>query len=118
MQLRIETKKIDGVDWLYAKAAGELDMAVSDEFRDRLNAALKESRTRNLLLDFSAVDFIDSSGLGVILGRFRQLAPLGGKVAIAGANPQIYRLLTAAGLHKVIDVYKPSAGLGPAKSGY
>ena len=118
MQLHKQMKLVDGKEWLCVKVAGELDMAVAGTFRTQLTAALKENRTRNLLLDFSALDFIDSSGLGVILGRLRELKQQGGRIAISGANAQVYRLLTAAGLHKVIEIAKPSGGRSSAKTGY
>lgn len=117
MQLHKQMKRVSGQDWLCVKVAGELDMAVADQFRDQLIAALQETHARNLLLDFSALDFIDSSGLGVILGRLRQLAPQGGRIAISGANQQVYRLLTASGLHKVIEVDRPSSIAGQAEMG-
>ncbi len=109
MQIIFEVKKIDAQDWLYTKLIGEIDMAVSEHFKESLVEALKENQMRNLLLDFSAVDFIDSSGLGVILGRYRTLAQVGGKIMIYGVNQQVYRLLVASGLNKVIDVFPAKA---------
>lgn len=117
MRLHRQIKKISGQEWLCVKVAGELDLAVTDQFRDQLTAALQETHARNLLLDFSALDFIDSSGLGVILGRLRELAPQGGRIAISGANQQVYRLLTASGLHKVIEVDRPSSTAGQTETG-
>ena len=105
MQLQFQTKS----DGLWAKVSGEIDMAVADDFKEQLQTAIKKSGSRNLVLDFSEVSFIDSSGLGVVLGRYRQLVPFGGTVAITGANEHMYQVLILAGLHRVIQVDKPKS---------
>ncbi len=107
MDLFIKIKKYQQKSWLCVKPVGELDMAVADEFRRRVSDALQSFGCRYLWCDFSAVTFIDSSGLGVLLGRYRELAPVEGKVIITGANPLIYRLLVAAGLNKLMEIDRP-----------
>lgn len=107
MRLEIKTKKYLHRDWLWVKPKCDLDLATADEFRDTLHCALAESGCRRLWLDLSEVDFIDSSGLGVILGRYRELQPLGGGVLITKPKDQVYRLLMAAGLHRVIEIDRP-----------
>lgn len=94
-------------DGLFARLEGEFDLLVADEIREQLNRALKKSAAKHLIFDFSKLTFIDSSGLGVILGRWRQLAPMGGKVTIIGSSPQVYRILQLSGLTRVIIVEEP-----------
>ena len=77
------------------------------QFRSELETAIAAGGYRYLWLDMAAVTFIDSSGLGVILGRYRQLQPLGGSVIITRPSEQIYRLLTAAGLHRIMEIDRP-----------
>ncbi len=107
MDFQTDTKKYQGREWLVVSVGGELDMAVADQFKDQLKAALVKSRSRYLMLDFSRVRFIDSSGLGVLLGRYRELALTGGRIIIRHANDQVYRLLVASGLNRVIEVELP-----------
>lgn len=107
MRLEIKTKKYLHHEWVWIKPKCDLDLATADEFRAVLHRALAESGCRRLWLDFSEVDFIDSSGLGVILGRYRELQPLGGSVIISKPKQQVYRLLMAAGLHRVIEIDRP-----------
>ncbi|MGI5892046.1 MAG: STAS domain-containing protein [Bacillota bacterium] len=94
-------------DGLFVRLEGEFDLLVADKLRDEINKALKKSAARHLILDFSKLTFIDSSGLGVILGRYRQLAPMGGKVTIIGSNSQVYKILELSGLTRVITVEEP-----------
>ena len=56
-----------------------------------------------MILDFSGVTFMDSSGLGVILGRYRVIAGRGGRVLIGGANRAIDRILRMAGIYTLAE---------------
>ncbi len=109
MQISFTNKKYGNSLWLVAKIKGEIDMAVAGEFRQRLQEKMENNNCHNLLLNMHDVTFIDSSGLGVILGRYRQLAPIGGKIAISGVKENVYRLLLASGLDKIIQIDKPES---------
>ena len=107
MQISFSNKKYGNSVWLVAKIKGEIDMAVAGDFRQKLQDKMDISNCHNLLLNMRDVTFIDSSGLGVILGRYRQMAAMGGKIAISGAKENVYRLLLASGLDKIIQIDKP-----------
>ena len=107
MELHIQNLDVDGKEWLVATPQGDLDLAVADEFKLALQEALLKGHSRNLLLDLHKVTFIDSSGLGVILGRYRELQPLGGKIVIGGASEHVYKLLVASGLQRIITIDRP-----------
>ena len=109
MEIISKIKKHQNREWLYLQPKGELDMACADEFKEAIIEGLHKSGGRMLWLDFSHITFIDSSGLGVVLGRYRELEPMGGKIIISHPNEQVYRLLTASGLHRIIDIDKPNS---------
>lgn len=88
-----------------ARPVGELDLQVADLFRQQLERHLAITRAKNLVLDLSRVSFIDSSGLGVILGRYRRVKAQGGEVAIVNVQPPVDRLLELAGLHRLVRFY-------------
>ncbi|HEX3032706.1 MAG TPA: anti-sigma factor antagonist [Bacillota bacterium] len=90
---------------LVARVAGELDMRVTPEFRDRLDTALENEMAGKLLLNLSEVSFIDSSGLGAILGRYKRLTQVGGKLAIAAPQPQVKRILELSGILRIMNCY-------------
>ena len=105
--MHLKIKKIrEGV---LVEVGGELDMQVSDKLRLEIINALEKTSAKNLYFDFTKVSFIDSSGLGVILGRYRELAPRGGRIHISGVNHQVYQVLKLSGLTKIIDVEKSEA---------
>jgi len=109
MEIITKIKKYQNRDWLYLKPSGELDMASADQLKKTIIEGLAKSGCRMLWLDFALVSFIDSSGLGVLLGRYRELAPLGGKIIITHANAQVYRLLFASGLHRIMEIDRPAS---------
>ncbi|MGI5840022.1 MAG: STAS domain-containing protein [bacterium] len=92
-----------------ARVEGELDMQAAPGFRAAIDTAVDSHRAKRLLLDFRKVSFIDSSGLGVILGRYKKLAQSGGRIAIAGAKPQVRRVLELSGVMRIIDVFETEA---------
>ena len=110
MQIKAEVKKYQGRDWLYIRPRGELDMAAAEGFKKTIVSGLLRSGCRTLWLDMQDVTFIDSSGLGVILGRYRELAPLSGSIRVTGADPLVYRLLVASGMQNILKIEKPRAG--------
>lgn len=106
MDIITRIQKLENRSWFYARPCGELDMDSAETLKSVLINGLLKNGCRMLWLDMTDVTFIDSSGLGVILGRYRELKPAGGKIVITGANEQIHRLLIAAGLHRIIKIEK------------
>ncbi|SIS62472.1 anti-sigma F factor antagonist [Alicyclobacillus vulcanalis] len=84
---------------------GELDHHAVEQIRDRIEEQLSEHGYRGLVMSFRNIDFMDSSGLGLILGRYRSVSERGGKMALCEVNPTLRRLFEMSGLLKVIPVY-------------
>lgn len=82
---------------------GELDMRNAHELKNLIDLDIEKKGIRTIILDLENLDFIDSSGLGVILGRYKKLLPLGGKIKIANVPPHIYRIMELSGLPKIIE---------------
>lgn len=101
--MKINTSLKQGA--LIVRLEGELDMHVADEFRQIVDQELENSRVKNMLLNLSNVTFIDSSGLGVILGRYKKISILGGKVLVTDIQPQVQRIFELSGLLKIMKMY-------------
>ena len=80
-------------------------MHVADKFRKELDETLESSGTGSLILNLSEVSFIDSSGLGVILGRYKKISLQNGKMRIIGANPQVLKILELLGITKIMKIF-------------
>ena len=89
--------------------SGELDIYTAQ----RLRAALvdhTEADGHRLVLDLSELTFIDSSGLGVLVGAFKQARLKGGALVLAGPRGQLLKILNVTGLDKVFPVRPDLAG--------
>lgn len=89
---------------LIVKISGELDLVVAKEFSESVDKVLLDKPIKNLILDLSMVSFIDSSGLGAILGRYKIIEQQGGSMSIFGAIPSVFRILEISGIMKIIPV--------------
>lgn len=107
METDIMVKKYLHKDWLWVRPRGELDMSTAADFKFRIATAMREFGCRNLWCDFSQLTFIDSSGLGVLMSRYRELAPVAGQIIITRPTEPVYKLLLASGLHKLMEIDRP-----------
>ena len=94
---------------LIVRVKGELDMHVADKFRQKTDNALEASGVKHILFNLEEVKFIDSSGLGVILGRYKKINAAGGKVLATNIQPQVLQIFELSGLLKIIKIYNSEA---------
>ena len=81
-----------------AMLSGEIDHHTAQRIRASVDEYMIGSGAKSLILDFSGVTFMDSSGVGLILGRRRLMESLGGTVAVRGVPAQLRRIMTVAGI--------------------
>lgn len=84
-------------------ASGEIHVSTAPELAERLTAAIAAGRTR-LVLDFSDVEFIDSTGLSVLLNALRRLARADGALVLVCTNPTVLRLFEITRLDSTFDL--------------
>ena len=89
-------------DRVIVRLAGELDHYCAQGVRRDLDKMISDYTIRWLILDFTTLQFMDSSGIGVILGRYRQMRDRGGQVGVIHMNPHIQRIFHMSGLDRVI----------------
>ena len=83
---------------LYAYLAGEIDHDAAQSLRIQLDDALVSRTPQTMILDFGGVGFMDSSGIGLILGRVRTAALWGGRVTVRGLSPQLKKMAELSGI--------------------
>lgn len=88
---------------LIVKMKGEIDQSCSSALRLGIDRKIRENHIKNLVLDFGGVTFMDSSGIGVILGRYKQIKALGGKTIIVRPQPQVDKILELSGIKKIME---------------
>lgn len=89
---------------LVVKLDGEFDHHAASEVKDKIDREINLNKINNLILDFNKVSFMDSSGIGVIAGRYKIISALGGKIMIIRANEQVDRILEISGLKQILEV--------------
>lgn len=86
---------------------GEIDHHTAAGIRQGIDATLFEKRPKKLILDLSAVSFMDSSGLGLIMGRYSVMKELGGEMTVWNPSPETRSILTLAGMERLVRIEYP-----------
>ena len=89
---------------LVVRILGEIDHHSAVEMRAGIDEEIFETRPEKLILDLSAVDFMDSSGLGLILGRYAAVQKSGGDLVVLNPNPGVMKILRLAGAERIIKI--------------
>ncbi|WP_442594670.1 anti-sigma F factor antagonist [Neobacillus sp. D3-1R] len=89
-------------DVLCIRLTGELDHHTAEDLRELATTAIEKYNIRHILLNLEHLTFMDSSGLGVILGRYKQIKQLHGEMVVCAISPVIQRLFDMSGLFKII----------------
>jgi stage II sporulation protein AA (anti-sigma F factor antagonist) len=92
-------------DTILVKLKGDLDHHSAEEIRKETDEQIKKHNPKKLIFDFSSVTFMDSSGIGVVMGRYKQIKESGGDIALIGINNRIDKLIAVSGLLKIIPVF-------------
>ncbi|HHV95586.1 MAG TPA: anti-sigma F factor antagonist [Clostridiaceae bacterium] len=90
---------------LIVRLIGELDHHASDYVRRKIDGEMIKPTTKNIIFDLSNLSFMDSSGIGIIMGRYRAISRINGQIAVACSNAQILKLLEMSGISKVIQIF-------------
>lgn len=86
---------------LVMKLTGEIDHHSASNIRHTLEREYKRTGALNIALDFGRVTFMDSAGIGMILGRYKTVCAMGGNIIIYDAAEQIKRILEMAGIQNL-----------------
>ncbi|MEZ2718186.1 anti-sigma F factor antagonist [Niallia circulans] len=102
MSLNIELEIKNNV--LCIRLSGELDHHYAEELRTKATTAIESYSIRHIVLNLEHLTFMDSSGLGVILGRYKQIKQLGGEMVICAISPSVQRLFDMSGMFKIMKL--------------
>ncbi len=97
MELKLEAEKKQLVAFL----RGEIDHHAAGRLREEIDNAVTRGNIRELILDFSDIHFMDSSGIGLILGRYKSMCTRGGKLTVRGVSQRQMQVMRMAGLEKL-----------------
>ena len=98
-------------DWIFVNLSGELDMGNAMSFKEEVVNELVAKGKVNIALDFTNLEYIDSSGLGVIVSIHKRTKLNGGRLAIFGMNDTLSRLFKLTSLNKSLNIYTDKKSL-------
>ncbi|MDE5754619.1 MAG: anti-sigma factor antagonist [Oscillospiraceae bacterium] len=100
MQIDYDMQKSE----LLVRLSGEIDHHNTMQMRSEIDTALCTHTPHTLVLDFRDVTFMDSSGIGLIMGRYKILQPLGGEIILRQPSAHIARVLRLAGMERLAEL--------------
>ena len=92
-------------DTIVAELIGEIDHNQVVRGRERIDQALDNYSAVNLIFDFAKVTFMDSSGIGMVFGRYRKMGEKASNIAIVNCSKTIRNILNMAGVFSIIDYF-------------
>ena len=81
----------------------DVDHHNAEEIKKEADHLIDREHIRYIIFDFADTSFMDSSGIGMLIGRYKRMKRRGGSVAVTGAEGRIDRIFTMAGLYQIID---------------
>lgn len=89
---------------LHIKITEEIDHHTTEKIRRSVDYEIQRYFPREVIFDFSCVTFMDSSGIGMIIGRYKLITMLGGKLKIINLIPSVKKVLEMSGISKIISL--------------
>lgn len=102
MDLRLDVREAG--DWTVVEVGGEIDVATAPRLREQL-IALVNDRRHHLVVDLDQVDFIDSTGLGVLIGALKRVRTNDGELVLVCTERRILKVFEITGLLNVFAVH-------------
>jgi anti-sigma B factor antagonist len=103
IDIKVETR-VSG-DWAVVDVEGEVDVFTAPKLREQIIGLLTAGRDR-IVVNLEKVDFMDSTGLGVLVGGLKRVKEKEGSLALAGAHGTVLRVLTVTGLNSVFPLHE------------
>lgn len=94
---------------LYLYLEEEIDHHVAEKIRNRADYEIQKYLPTKLIIDFKKVAFMDSAGIGMIIGRYKTALMFGGKTYIKNVKPSVKKILEMSGILKIIPIIEGGA---------
>lgn len=94
-------------DWLWIGLPEEIDHFQAEQIRQAVKEKMQEGYIKYVVFDFEKTSLMDSSGIGLIAGRYRELAIRGGQVYVSNVNERMKKVLTLSGLYRIVTPWEP-----------
>ena len=89
---------------LILRVTEEIDQCVADRIRRKLDNEIEIYSPKKVIFDFGGIEFMDSSGIGMVLGRYKLVKMLGGNFEIVNVNKRLKKIFDMSGVSRIIDI--------------
>lgn len=89
---------------LFAYLDGEIDHHAVKGMKEQIDGMIERTKPKKTVLDFKSVPFSDSSGIAVVLGRYRTMSTIGGKLEVTNTCNQVKKVLNLAGIERLVKM--------------
>lgn len=96
---------VKGTNSLVTKVSGELDHHIAKTIRTETDKRIMRGNIKNLIFDFTDLNFMDSSGIGLIIGRYNLIKSIGGEISIVSGGGTVDKILNMSGIPQIINIY-------------
>lgn len=91
---------------LFIRLPGDLDCNIAQEIRNMADCLIEENRVEKVVFDFLNTSFMDSTGIGVIIGRYKLMKVFKGSVEVINVSANVCKLMYMAGLKNIVTIYE------------
>ena len=96
---------------LLVQITEEIDHHTSDKIRTRADFEIQKYIPKKLIIDFSNVNFMDSAGIGMVLGRYKMVTMFGGTMNMVNVKPSVRKVFEMSGVTKLIPILEETGGI-------
>ena len=89
---------------LILRVTEEIDQCIADKIRRKLDNEIEIYSPKKVIFDFGGMEFMDSSGIGMVLGRYKLVKMLGGNFEIVNVNKRLKKIFDMSGVSRIIDI--------------
>jgi len=101
----MELKYLEEKKAIIVKINEELDHHTCSRLRNEIDSEIDFRVPEKLIFDFENVSFMDSSGIGIVIGRYKNMKSIGGEAIIANTRPTVKRIFEMSGMNKIVSFY-------------
>lgn len=91
---------------LVVKLDGELDHHTAKTVREEIDRQIDENNTKNIIFDLEGIHFMDSSGIGVVMGRYKKVHRLGGETGVINLSSRVEKIFKMSGLFNIVKKFE------------
>lgn len=102
--MKINCKKMEQT--LFVTLNGDIDHHTAQDISDGIARSFRHSHCKNMVINFGDVSFMDSSGIGMLIGRYKETEIFGGRLVAVSISRELMKIFKVSGLNKIINCYE------------